>query len=341
MKRILSVLMVLSVLLTFCACGGNKDRELYDTNLKKYVELGDYSDLKLDTKSDAFKKNYDELIASDISNNSLYKEKKEGKIEKGDVANIDYVGKKEGVAFDGGTAEGYDLEIGSGSFIDGFEDGLIGVAVGSTVNLNLTFPENYGNEELNGAKVVFTVTVNYIREDKTPEEYYADLGFASVEDYYKDINETACEWTLTDMAVEKCKIKDYPKEDYEFLLEKTIELYETQVQSSYGMDLDTYLQYMSQSREDFEEQVGESEVKPSMDSQMKLYAIFDKEKLELKTEDVDARIKEIVDTINKDADSSSKVTEKDVTDYYGRYYFENLIVTEKVSQFLYKNATIS
>ena len=84
----------------------------------------------------------------------------------GDTVNIDYVGKKDGVAFDGGTAEGYDLELGSDAFIDGFEDGLIGANVGEERSLNLTFPEDYGNADLAGQAVVFDVTVNKIEEKK-------------------------------------------------------------------------------------------------------------------------------------------------------------------------------
>ena len=82
--------------------------------------------------------------------------------QEGDTVNIDYVGMKDGVAFDGGTAEGYDLELGSGVFIDGFEDGLIGANTGEERSLNLTFPENYGNADLAGQAVVFDVTVNKI-----------------------------------------------------------------------------------------------------------------------------------------------------------------------------------
>lgn len=80
--------------------------------------------------------------------------------QNGDTVNIDYVGKKDGVAFDGGTAEGYNLQLGSGSFIPGFEDGLVGVKAGDKKELNLTFPETYGNADLAGADVVFEVTVN-------------------------------------------------------------------------------------------------------------------------------------------------------------------------------------
>lgn len=87
----------------------------------------------------------------------------------GDIVNIDFKGTKDGVAFDGGTSEAYDLTLGSGSFIDGFEDGLIGVKVGETRNLDLTFPENYQNAELAGQAVVFEVKVNSIQVSQVPE----------------------------------------------------------------------------------------------------------------------------------------------------------------------------
>ncbi|MCH5271484.1 MAG: FKBP-type peptidyl-prolyl cis-trans isomerase [Lachnospiraceae bacterium] len=86
-------------------------------------------------------------------------------VEIGDTINLDYSGFKDGVAFAGGTAQNQQLIIGSGKFINGFEDGLVGVMPGETVDLNLSFPEGYGNAELAGQPVVFTVTVNYIYPD--------------------------------------------------------------------------------------------------------------------------------------------------------------------------------
>ena len=341
MKRIISLLLVMISLLTLCSCG-SKDRELYNVNLNKYVELADYKGLKGDTKSDEFKQNYEQRIASDIENNQLYKQKTDGKVEKGDVANINYVGKKDGVAFQGGTADNYDLEIGSKSFIDGFEDGLIGVSIGSTVDLNLTFPQNYGNEELNGAKVVFTVKVNYVKAQKTPEEYYKELGFDSVEKYYEDVKKTACEYTLFDIVAKNSKVKDYPQKDYDFLFENSLKTYENIAKNQYGMELEQVLASSGQTLDSFKQQLAENEVKPSMDSQMKIYAIFDKEKLSLDKSEIDNRIKDTVNEINNSpSNSGNKVTEKEVLDYYGRYYFENVVVTEKVLEFLFKNAKIS
>lgn len=92
----------------------------------------------------------------------ILEEVTEGTVEEGDTANIDYEGKLHGEAFEGGTAKEYGSEIGSGTFIPGFEDGLVGVKIGDTVDLPLTFPENY-TEELAGKDVVFTVTVNSVK----------------------------------------------------------------------------------------------------------------------------------------------------------------------------------
>jgi len=113
-------------------------------------------------------------------------------IKKYDLANIDFVGKKDDVAFDGGTAEGYDLFIGSGNFIPGFEDGLIGVTVGETVDIPLTFPESYGNAELAGQDVIFTVTVNFIKElPEINDAFIAEkTEFDTVDAYKEDIRKT-------------------------------------------------------------------------------------------------------------------------------------------------------
>ncbi len=157
------------------------------------VKLGDYKNMKV-TLEDKYEVTEEALISNVnliLTYYAKYEDTDKKVVENGDVANIDYVGKKDGVAFDGGTAQGYDLEIGSGTFIPGFEDGLVGVNVGDTVDLNLTFPENYGNADLAGADVVFTVTVNSIRKkilytyDTVTDEYVNSVfGYDSKEDLF-------------------------------------------------------------------------------------------------------------------------------------------------------------
>lgn len=176
--------------------------------------------------------------------------------QEGDIVNIDYVGKKDGVAFDGGTASGYDLTLGSGSFIDGFEDGLIGAKAGEKKSLDLTFPETYFNAELAGQAVVFEVTVNAVKESVPAEltdAFIAENTDSETIDEYrvwlKDELKTemeayaaeqkknsvmqavmnACEVTIADSDVQP-----YYEEQYA--------LYEQQA-AAVGIDLETMLSY--------------------------------------------------------------------------------------------------
>ena len=109
---------------------------------------------------------------------------KEGKVENGDIAVIDFEGFKDGVAFDGGKGENYSLEIGSNTFIPGFEEQVIGMEIGEEKDLDLAFPEDYGVEDLAGAKVVFKVKVNEIKAKQVrelDEEFFADLGMEGID----------------------------------------------------------------------------------------------------------------------------------------------------------------
>ncbi len=220
MRRIFSfVLCIVLVVACFAGCSDDKGRLLYNLDLEDYVELGEYKGIKVDKNSEEYLTTRDKLIAYDVTTYGFYNHKKSGEVKKGDVVNIDYVGKKDGVAFSGGTASGYDLEIGSGTFIPGFEEGLAGKKIGSTVDLDLTFPENYGNSDLAGKDVVFTVTINYVKssEPQTPEEFYKFLGFSDVEAYYEMLDSRSTKEFLQNKVIESSKILDYPQEDIDFL----------------------------------------------------------------------------------------------------------------------------
>lgn len=150
-----------------------------ELKVEDYVTLGEYKNLAVTVPAQETITD-DQVDAQALAIYQNYSTKENGgvtdrAVATGDTVIIDYVGKKDGVAFEGGTAQGADLTIGSGQFIAGFEDGLIGVKPGETVDLNLTFPENYGNE-LAGAKVVFTVTVHYILPTEMKDEAVAGFG---------------------------------------------------------------------------------------------------------------------------------------------------------------------
>lgn len=173
-----------------------------------------------------------------------------------DLANINFTGKKDGVAFDGGSAEGYDLFIGSGSFIPGFEEGLVGVAVGDTVDLPLTFPENYGSAELAGQDVIFTVTVNSIKElPELTDTFIADNTEFDTLDAYKENIRTTLQSSY-DSAIEtqfEADIVDAIIADAEFHMDLTPEIdsyinnslsmYESYA-STYGVTLEVYINAM-------------------------------------------------------------------------------------------------
>lgn len=176
----------------------------------------------------------------------------------GDTVNINYVGKKDGVAFAGGTDDseaGTNLALGSGQFIDGFEDGLIGAVAGEVRDLNLTFPENYGNTELAGQAVIFTVTVNSVMESVVPEltdEFAAEnLPFDTVAGYVAALYEARNQESFIEQVlmalVESCTVENYPAKVVEQEKQYIIDYY-TSYAEYYGyylgMDTETALQYM-------------------------------------------------------------------------------------------------
>lgn len=200
-KKILSIMMTVACVAMMCGCGeSNKAGEssqseslavegsvvITDYNADDYVTICEYKNIPISIPAKVEYTDEEIDIQTQLTYYS-YIEETEGitdrPVELYDMVDIDYVGKKDGVAFEGGTAQNHKLLIGSNSFIDGFEDGLIGVMPGETVDLNLKFPEAYHSAELAGQEVVFTVTVNFIGQ--MHDEKVAGLGvegITSVED---------------------------------------------------------------------------------------------------------------------------------------------------------------
>lgn len=339
MKKIFSAVIVCILIATaFAGCGKKSSRILYNDKLSKSITLSDYKSVKVDTKSDDFKKEYDSVISSDVAEHNLYVKKTEGKVADGDTANIDYEGKKDGVAFAGGTAKGYDLTIGSKSFIDGFESGLIGKEIGSTVDLNLTFPANYDSADLAGKAVVFTVKINFVTttEERKPEDYYSELKFKSADEYTADVKERAVKNTIISTLTKTAKFNSYPEKDTDTIYGAYKKMIESNIKNQYGVGLAEYLQYAGQTEEQFKKTVIDEQVKPTMKEQMVLYSVLDKEKLEVTDKDINKEINTMLKSLN-----NSNITADTLRGYYGDYYFEALAVREKALDFLYKNAKIS
>ena len=166
MKKKLALLLTTVVAMSIMTgCGNSNADALKDMKVEKYVTLGEYTGISLSIETPEVDNDEWDTLVNNVYQGSITMEAggiMDRAVAVGDTVNIDYVGTKDGEEFSGGAAVGSLLEIGSGQFIDGFEDGLVDVMPGETVELDLTFPEAYGNTELAGQAVVFTVTVNFI-----------------------------------------------------------------------------------------------------------------------------------------------------------------------------------
>ena len=323
-----------------------------DIEISDKVALGDYKNLEVVSNvtaiTDEDVDNYIDYMLS--MSPELVEVTDRDVVENGDVANIDYEGKKDGVAFDGGTAQGYDLGIGTGAFIPGFEEGLVGAKVGETIDLNLTFPENYGAADLAGAEVVFTVTVNKISKEITPEftdEYVAGLGIenvATVEEYrvyLKNMMEDAEEedalqdvqTQIITMVTENATVTEVPQEliDRFYNVNKNNMAYNAMM---YGMDLESFVSaYYGMDAETFEkETVAAAET--SAKQALVCLAIAENENLTLTEEDVEKAIEENYASYGyADADTFKKSI--DLEEY------KDSLLLNKVLDFLVENATIT
>lgn len=373
MKKTLTLLVAMSLaagLLVACSKTGpnsteaNKDAEnqtevLTDKNLssidvEKYVtKIGEYKGMELNAP--------EKKVITDEEVNSyidylLSTDKKEQEVtgravQDGDIVNIDYVGKKDGAAFDGGTAEGQDLQIGSGTFIEGFEDGLIGSKIGDVVELNLTFPEEYHTEDLAGQAVVFTVTVNKITELVKPElndEYVASLAIEDVKtvddykNYIKKSLEDSVEASLkntlhtqvTDLLIEQCEFADNPPEGlYNYYKDMILNSFKKSA-SGVNMELVDYvLTYYGMTEEQFNTEI-EAGAKDSANQAMACALVAKKEGITVTDEELEKNIQENYANFGYETAEEYKATglAEDYRDY---------LLTAKVLDFLVDEAVIT
>lgn len=278
------------------------------------VTIGDYKNLTID-------KVQMEEVTEEVIENELkeamasYTEKEvevtdRDTVEKGDIADINYVGTKDGEAFDGGSAEGYKLEIGSGTFIDGFEDGLIGVKKGETVNLPLTFPENYTSEDLAGKEVNFEVTVNgiYTKEtvELTDELVKENTEYDSMEAYKAVIADELTAQNQSSAQSQKqqevwsalasiSNVKKYDEKEMKEYIVDYLEYQEKMISTYYnGQTLDEYLESTEATKEDLKD-TAVTYAKNMLMQKMYFNSIAKEEGLECTDEAFDKYVKQCMD----------------------------------------------
>jgi len=228
----------------------------------------------------------------------------------GDIANIDYEGSVDGVAFDGGKGEGHDLKLGSGSFIPGFEDAIVGKNVGEEFDVNVTFPEEYHAKELAGKAAVFKTKLNSIKFEELPEaddafakdvsefdtlaEYKADLKAKMVK-RNEEKADREFENALAELVMEKL-VAEIPEPMFEAETENFVRDYDNRLRSN-GLDLNTYFKYTGLTLDSLRQ-----EMRPQAEKQVKMRLALEKiaelEALSVSDDEVEAEYKRISDSYN-------------------------------------------
>ena len=311
-----------------------------------YVTLGQYKALEVTVGSlDVTEDEIQQQFYDDCSSHDKLLQVTEGEVAEGDVVNIDYVGSIDGVEFDGGTDKGVDLTIGSGTFIPGFEDGLIGAAIGKEINVNVTFPENYGNTDVAGKDAVFAVTVNFVK--KAPEmtdDIVAEISdHKTVDEYRKGVEEQLKADKEAQQNSDKINgilnqiysastINGYPEEVVNYRTAQ-MKAYYTQVAEQSDMTLADFLSNQLQMTEEQFDQQCPAVIKQSMIQELLLKAVAESENMEISDEEYEAGIEKYV----KSTGAESKET---LLSQYTEAEIRRSLIMDKALDFLKENTTV-
>lgn len=312
-------------------------------DLDKYVKLGEYKGLALEktvevvSEDDLQARIDEELMAKAVEISDA--------AAMGDLVTINFVGTKDGVAFDGGTANNYDLTLGNGGMIDGFEDGIVGMKKGETKDLNLTFPEDYMEQTLAGEDVVFKITCQNVRrkaeltdewvgknsEHKTVDEYREGMR-KQLEEQAQEYAEAGLKNSAWQTFIGTCEILEYPQEDVENAkteYKNTLQKYADQA----GMTVEDLIKAQGMTTEQYEEQMQQyAEMLVKQD--LVLQAVMDAEGMTLEDEESLKVQDELIQT------SGSKDLAA-MIDQFGQAQVDEAIALLRVEEFLVKNAEIT
>jgi trigger factor len=316
--------------------------------VKPEVELGDYKGIEVEKVTYETK---DEDVENEIKKaqqqNARIITVEDREVKNGDMTVIDFEGFVDGVAFEGGKGTDYSLEIGSGTFIPGFEDQIIGAKLNEEIDVNVTFPEEYHSEELKGKPALFKVTVKEIKEKQLPEvndDFVKDVSeFDTVDEYKADIkakleksNEDRAKAELENKVIEKlvegveveipeCMIKtqlDNIASDFDYRLQMQ------------GMSLQKYVEMTASTLDAFKEQFKDQAIS-QVKTQLTLEAVAKAEKITSTAKDIEAEMKKMADMYGMELDKIKKMFRDE-----DKKSLETEIVTRKTVEFLVENAKI-
>ena len=331
-------------------CGKSSNpAEALKNSYAQYVDLGDYKQIQYTpTETAVTSEQVDSKVNQLVTQNGTKVEKKAGTAMQGDTVNIDYVGSIDGVEFEGGSTggKGTEITLGSSGYVANFDEQIEGHSPGDTFDVNVTFPKDYGKEELNGKAAVFKTTLNSIvtteypeltdefvaekTEYKTVDEYRASIEADLVKTQAEQDMETDKE-KLIDQLMETCAVKQYSQAE----LENQTKRLTDQVQSTasaYGMELDKYMMAIGYDADQFQEEIRKA-VETYTKRKMILCAIAEKEDINVSKSEVDAKVQELLKSTGlsdvSELNSRAGYTDED-------YYY--IVLEEKVVDFIYENA---
>lgn len=311
-----------------------------------YVTLGEYKGIEVAVEQkEVTDEDINTAIQEELKANATQEEVTDRAVESGDTVNIDFEGLLDGEAFDGGTAQGYDLEIGSNSFIPGFEEGLIGAKIGDKKALDLTFPEDY-SADLAGKAVVFNVTINSISKSIVPElteEYVTTNTDYETIDAYKEGIRTELQTTNEETAqnekassvmatvIENSTIKELPQTLLDFYNAQVGYQFEQEA-AAYGMDIATYIAEYGMTQEDYEAYV-KSLVEAYATRDLVINAVAQAEKMEATDE-------EYTEAVTKYLSYYGVETEEELLKQISKEEIQDSVVMQKAYNYIIEQAVV-
>lgn len=352
-KKVISVLLVSTLVFSLAGCNKDKDSTTEITDYSEYVTIGDYKGFTIEVApADVTDEQLQTKIDSIIKEKTTYEEIKEGTVADGDVINLDYSGLLDGEAFDNGTAEGASYTVGSGGFIDDLDTQLVGLEVGKEYDLNCTFPETYtNNTDLAGKEVVFKVTVNSIQGDAIVPEWtddfvntYSEAAYTTTADYEKyltdelekenlDTQEQEYEQSLWTKILDSATISDYPEEKLNDAYEEYYNYYYSYYSyyaQLYGTDYETFLSANNMTDADVQNNAT-AQAQSELDYIMTAMEIAKAEGITLEDDEYESRVGEYAESLTYDSVDTFK-------DEYGESYIKESFLFDKVCDWLYDNS---
>ncbi len=312
-------------------------------DIDKYITIGQYKGLSLEKVVETIT---DTEVEGSISQDlAMTKEEvKDGVVEEGDTVTVNYVGTENGKEFNGGSAENQEITIGSGGYIPGFEDGILGMKKGETKDVPLTFPEDYIEPSMSGKDVVFKITLqSFKRAPELNDDWVAkNTDFKTVEEYKEDkkkllqesaekMAESVLYQTAWNQVYEASEVKEYPEKD----VKEAYAEFETQIKSyakQGGMELEDYLESQQVSQEAFESQCQEY-AEARVKQNLILQGIMDAEGITLEDKESLAVQDELIQTYGVQ-DLAALV------DTYGQTSVDTTIGLIRVERFIVENANV-